>query len=436
LLSSEIGCEGLDYQFCDCMVNYDLPWNPMRIEQRIGRIDRYGQKSDTVAIYNLITPGTVDADIYYRCLDRIGVFKATIGGNEEIIGNLTSKIKAVAENLTMTDEERQARLQQIADNEIRILQEQADLEEKQADLFGLRLPGKNEEEVKSAESFWLTPDSLQRLVTKYLEKVSGGQRDHILGDKPLKTLRLSQEMRDSLLADYRKIAHKSSSLYREWEKWLKGGNQHLTITFDAKCAAENRDATFITPIHPLALQASQAHAPEQKLCTIFRVKDDSHPSGTYPFTVYQWQKKGIREDVAFIPVCADSGISAAFFSLLERGEMLNADSVAIPEQCVFDDLDSHHHSQWLAARLEHVARNNELLSYRRESLKTSHTARMVVLNGKLDSAKDAKIKRMYTSQVISAEADYTRHMTELEQAGQRADIVAQPVAYGVVVVEA
>lgn len=434
LLSSEIGCEGLDYQFCDCMVNYDLPWNPMRIEQRIGRIDRYGQKSDTVAIYNLITPGTVDADIYYRCLDRIGVFKATIGGNEEIIGNLTSKIKAVAENLTMTEEERKARLQQIADNEIRILQEQADLEEKQADLFGLRLPGKNDEDVKSAESFWLTPDSLQRLVTKYLEKVSGGQRDHILGDKPLKTLRLSQEIRDALLTDYRNTTHKTSPLYREWEKWLKGGNQHLTITFDAKCAAENRDATFLTPIHPLALQASAAHASEQKLCTIFRVKDDSLPSGTYPFTVYQWQKKGIREDVAFIPVCADPAVSAAFFSLLERGEMMDADSVAIPEQCVFDDLDSHHHGQWLAARLEHVARNNELLSYRRESLKTSHTSRMMVLNGKVDSAKDVKIKRMYASQVTSTEADYARHMVELEQAGQRADILAQPVAYGVVVV--
>ena len=43
LLSSEVGSEGLDFQFCDALVNYDIPWNPMRIEQRIGRIDRYGQ---------------------------------------------------------------------------------------------------------------------------------------------------------------------------------------------------------------------------------------------------------------------------------------------------------------------------------------------------------------------------------------------------------
>ena len=58
-------CEGLDYQFCDCMVNYDLPWNPMKVEQRIGRIDRNGQTSESVAIYNMVTPGTVDAD---RCV--------------------------------------------------------------------------------------------------------------------------------------------------------------------------------------------------------------------------------------------------------------------------------------------------------------------------------------------------------------------------------
>ena len=55
LLFSEIGCEGLDYQFCDCIVNYDLPWNPMRVEQRIGRIDRNGQKSESVAIIMSLT---------------------------------------------------------------------------------------------------------------------------------------------------------------------------------------------------------------------------------------------------------------------------------------------------------------------------------------------------------------------------------------------
>ena len=80
LLFSEVGCEGLDYQFCDCIVNYDLPWNPMRVEQRIGRIDRNGQQSESVAIINLITPGTVDADIYERCLFTYRCVQERLGG--------------------------------------------------------------------------------------------------------------------------------------------------------------------------------------------------------------------------------------------------------------------------------------------------------------------------------------------------------------------
>ena len=83
LLFSEVGCEGLDYQFCDTMINYDLPWNPMRIEQRIGRIDRRGQKSETVRIYNMITDGTIDATIYNRCLLKIGVFEESIRSVKE-----------------------------------------------------------------------------------------------------------------------------------------------------------------------------------------------------------------------------------------------------------------------------------------------------------------------------------------------------------------
>ena len=91
LLFSEIGCEGLDYQFCDCIVNYDLPWNPMRVEQRIGRIDRNGQKSESVAIFNLITPGTVDADIYERCLVRIGVFNNALAAAKRYSGKSPGK---------------------------------------------------------------------------------------------------------------------------------------------------------------------------------------------------------------------------------------------------------------------------------------------------------------------------------------------------------
>lgn len=85
LLSSEVGSEGLDMQFCNSMVNYDLPWNPMVVEQRIGRIDRFGQKSPVVNIYNFIVAGSIQEEIYIRLLERIGIFQGTVGDMEAIL---------------------------------------------------------------------------------------------------------------------------------------------------------------------------------------------------------------------------------------------------------------------------------------------------------------------------------------------------------------
>ena len=85
LLSSEVGSEGLDMQFCCSMVNYDLPWNPMVVEQRIGRIDRFGQKSEIVKIFNLIVSDSIQEEIYERLLKRIGIFRNSIGDLEAIL---------------------------------------------------------------------------------------------------------------------------------------------------------------------------------------------------------------------------------------------------------------------------------------------------------------------------------------------------------------
>ena len=84
LLSSEVGTEGLDLQFCDSLVNYDLPWNPMKVEQRIGRIDRMGQESSIIHIYNIIYNNSVQTKVFERLLQRIGVFEDTIGDLEAI----------------------------------------------------------------------------------------------------------------------------------------------------------------------------------------------------------------------------------------------------------------------------------------------------------------------------------------------------------------
>lgn len=85
LLSSEVGSEGLDMQFCNTLVNYDLPWNPMVVEQRIGRIDRFGQESPKVNINTIIVEDSILENIYERLMARIGIFRESIGDLEAIL---------------------------------------------------------------------------------------------------------------------------------------------------------------------------------------------------------------------------------------------------------------------------------------------------------------------------------------------------------------
>jgi len=434
LLFSEIGCEGLDYQFCDCIVNYDLPWNPMRVEQRIGRIDRNGQKSESVAIFNLITPGTVDADIYERCLVRIGVFNNALGGSEEILGEITREIKNIAENYELSEEERKGKLQQLADNKIRLIQEQEDLEQKQAELFGIRLPQEQlNREIADAASFWLSTESLRRLVTLYLQRICGKDQEFILGEKPLKTLRLAQDFRGSLLKDFQQLSRQNTSAYREWENWLKGGNQHLAITFESDSAMQHPEAAFIMPLHPLVKQAALSFdTKQQRVVANLMVSSNETPSGSYEFAIYQWRFQGIKEDLVFKPIASNAKVTEQLGRLLEG-------AVDCPDQMpngvdvtVLDALDAQHYSLWENARSRHRQKTQELAAYRQESLSTSHRARIALLEEQLSQATNEKIQKMRRSQIAIAEADYARRIQEIEIGVERADIISDPVAYGVI----
>lgn len=86
LLSTEAGGEGRNFQFCHLLVNYDLPWNPMRIEQRIGRVDRIGQ-DQTVEVFNFWVKGTVEERVLNVLERRINIFEETVGGLDPILGD-------------------------------------------------------------------------------------------------------------------------------------------------------------------------------------------------------------------------------------------------------------------------------------------------------------------------------------------------------------
>lgn len=433
LLFSEVGCEGLDYQFCDALVNYDLPWNPMRIEQRIGRIDRFGQKSETIAIYNMITPGTIDAEIYDRCLSRIGVFEHAIGGCEEILGEITQEIHHIAGNMSLSEEEQTKKLQQLSDNQIGLLREQERLEAKESELFGLHVPkDQYQKDIDKASSFWLTPKALRNLVDSYLQVLRPSDQSYIPGEKEPKTLRVPQELRQFLLKDFSALSPRRTIMYRDWGRWLRGNEPYLSITFDADVAVRFPDAAFVMPLHPLVAQAAQACDYSEPVFTAVKVVDTDHPPGDYPFALYQWHYLGIKEDVAFHPIVLSDADSLDMGKLLSQAESVsssNKKDLASEEKKALEDA---HYRKWHEARQNHKRDTSQTAQYRRESLTTSHNARRAQLMEQLETATDERIQRMRRSQIASADAEYERRIIEIDGAVNRADIVSKMVATGIV----
>ena len=94
LISTEAGGEGRNFQFCHVLVNYDLPWNPMRVEQRIGRVDRIGQ-DHPVIICNLWVKGTVEERVLDVLEHRIRLFEETVGGLDPILGDTETEIRKI-----------------------------------------------------------------------------------------------------------------------------------------------------------------------------------------------------------------------------------------------------------------------------------------------------------------------------------------------------
>ena len=100
LIGTEAASEGINLQFCSIVVNYDLPWNPQRIEQRIGRCHRYGQKNDVVVINFLNNKNAADKRVYELLDQKFTLFNGVFGSSDEVLGSLESGVdfeKRIAE---------------------------------------------------------------------------------------------------------------------------------------------------------------------------------------------------------------------------------------------------------------------------------------------------------------------------------------------------
>lgn len=92
MIATEAGAEGINLQFCSLVINYDLPWNPQRIEQRIGRCHRYGQKHDVVVVNFVDRSNEADARVYELLAEKFQLFEGVFGASDEVLGSIGSGV--------------------------------------------------------------------------------------------------------------------------------------------------------------------------------------------------------------------------------------------------------------------------------------------------------------------------------------------------------
>ena len=157
----------------------------------------------------------------------------------------------------------------------------------------------------------------------------------------------------------------------------------------------------------------------------------SVPASSYRFAIYRWTLRGVRSDERLVVVTDAPDLDDALLSLLLRAE---DDPAASPTSDEYAELDARHHAKWSEALANHTAENRQHVEFRIRSLQASHAARRRILEDQIARATNDKIQIMKRSERASADADFERHLADLERAANAGDIYATPVLLGVLTV--
>ena len=295
LLTSEIASEGVDLQFCSLLVNYDLPWNPMKIEQRIGRIDRIGQRAEKVLIWNMGYAKTIDERIYSRLLEKLNIFEQALGGMEVILGELINELTSDLMSQELTPEQEASRIEQTYIAAEAVKQQQDELEANAGHLIAHG--GYILERVRAAHEFTrrITELDLKAFVKDYLDRFVTGFEFLEDDNDPLSvSIRLPAEFATRLYG-YMRSAH----LYGK--SHLPSG-ERIHCKFLNKIERTTPKREIISQFHPLIRfisgelrKRSEAFYPLVAVRVPY-LETPGLSQGIYAFSCKRWSFTGIRTD--------------------------------------------------------------------------------------------------------------------------------------------
>ena len=297
LVATEVAAEGVDLQFCRTIVNYDLPWNPTRVEQRIGRIDRLGQRSSHINVWNLFFADTIDERIVTRLLNRLRIFEEALGEAEAVVGETVARLEYELLCRPRTRAEEEALIDKAALALETVALQRQELEQNAAHMMahGQRVL----ERISAAQelSRFVTEEDLFVFVRDYLERYWPGHEFTADDTQPMEvTLRLPPDLAarfDTFIKERGAIA----------QTRLATGSARRVL-FHNKITERFRDGIeVIHQFHPLIgyvaadLKDRQEHY--YPLIAVSVSQDDAPKGvrpGAYGFYVMQWSFAGVQQE--------------------------------------------------------------------------------------------------------------------------------------------
>lgn len=294
LLSSEVGGEGLDFQFCQAMINYDMPYNPMKVEQRIGRLDRFGQLADKVIIANMYLKDTVDEKIYHLLYDRIQLIEDSVGFMEPIIGQQLADLqKGIFEN-SLTEEQIEKRTREIENSLAQAKIENKKFESGRAELLG-------EDKISDTIANMTTTDFVKPVDSMRLTKIFLEDHEdcHFMElEEDFCEITISSSLAVEI-EEYSKLPGSSNAL-EELHPLLRRMKK-IPVVFNGQKSLEKPGAVFLPPSGHWMKFILRYMEENERIMKVFQLKGVSSEfelsEGEYLVPIYEVEFDGFRKEL-------------------------------------------------------------------------------------------------------------------------------------------
>ncbi|WP_137159765.1 helicase-related protein [Blastococcus sp. CCUG 61487] len=437
VLANKVASEGLDFEFCSVIVNYDLPWNPMEVEQRIGRIDRIGQAEERISILNVWCRAALDDRIKQRLLDRIGVFEGSIGALEPIVTGQLKALQDVVFDFELSDEQRAAK----ADYALAAIEEQRSSLEDLATATPFLL-GASTDDVAGLErnliasGRYVGAAELRHLLEDWATLCQAPSPVVVDGGAGLR-FRGNRDMADRL---YRLVV--DERLSREeaapYERALRN-EEELHLVLDQETARTSQTMDLLSARHPLVLAAANVPEHRRARFAVVRVTAQGElPPGTFvvQLAVARWQAPRPGQEIWGTAVNAEGRLVGDEYvdALLAR---LAAGELAEGRQPLPQSLDRCVHTlqELMDDRMlrENERRRNEissLIESRRVLLENQHERARASIRARRRTALERGKTRgvqLFDSQLARREEAHRQTMRDLDRTAAP-DVSVSPLA--------